>query len=79
MSATPREVGEPVVEATTTAPRRPSRWWVAAAPLAVVTMLAAGGYRVPVFWWQSGQHHEIGGCFQPRGAIIAEMRAKIKL
>lgn len=39
--------------------RRPSRWWMAAAPVAVVAMLAANGYRVPVFWYQSGQHHEI--------------------
>ncbi|MFW5473524.1 hypothetical protein ACOCJ5_09450 [Knoellia sp. CPCC 206450] len=40
-------------------PRRPSRWWMAAVPVAIVAMLAANGYRVPVFWWQSGQHHEI--------------------
>ena len=40
-------------------PRRPSRWWVAAVPVAVVSMLAANGYRVPVFWYQSGQHREI--------------------
>ncbi|WP_404385637.1 hypothetical protein LL946_05640 [Knoellia locipacati] len=37
----------------------PSRWWMAAAPVAIVAMLAANGYRVPVFWYQSGQHHEI--------------------
>lgn len=72
MSATPREAGEPVVEATTTAPRRPSRWWVAAAPLAVVTMLAAGGYRVPVFWWQSGQHHEIADGEAEEWVAVAE-------
>lgn len=40
-------------------PPRPSRWWMAAVPVAVVAMLAASGYRVPVFWYQSGQHHEI--------------------
>ena len=38
---------------------RPSRWWMAAAPVAAVAMLAASGYRAPVFWYQSGQHHEI--------------------
>ncbi len=38
---------------------RPSRWWVAAVPVAIASMLAANGYRVPVFWYQSGQHHEI--------------------
>jgi hypothetical protein len=32
---------------------------MAAAPVAIATMLAANGYRVPVFWYQSGQHHEI--------------------
>jgi len=32
---------------------------MAAAPVAIVAMLAASGYRVPVFWYQSGQHHEI--------------------
>ncbi|GAA4113976.1 hypothetical protein GCM10022415_09600 [Knoellia locipacati] len=32
---------------------------MAAAPVAAVAMLAASGYRVPVFWYQSGQHHEI--------------------
>ena len=42
-----------------TTPRRPSRWWMAAAPVTIATMLAANGYRVPVFWYQSGQHHEI--------------------
>ncbi|MDT0212883.1 hypothetical protein Q9R29_03195 [Rothia sp. ARF10] len=39
--------------------RRPSRWWMAAVPVAVAAMVAANGYRVPVFWYQSGQHHEI--------------------
>ena len=38
---------------------RPSRWWMAAVPVAVASMLAANSYRVPVFWYQSGQHHEI--------------------
>ncbi|CAN7289928.1 hypothetical protein [Knoellia sp. LjRoot47] len=38
---------------------RPSRWWIAGVPFAVAAMLAASGYRVPVFWYQSGQHHEI--------------------
>lgn len=41
--------------------RRPSRWWVAGVPFAIAAMLAASGYRVPVFWYQSGQHHEIAG------------------
>lgn len=40
-------------------PRRPSRWWMAAVPVAIVAMLAANGYRAPVFWYQSGLHHEI--------------------
>lgn len=44
---------------TTLTSRRPSRWWIAAAPVAIAAMLAANGYRVPVFWYQSGQHHEI--------------------
>jgi len=38
---------------------RPSRWWLAGVPLAIATMLAANAYRVPTFWYQSGQHHEI--------------------
>ncbi|KGN34384.1 hypothetical protein N802_12305 [Knoellia sinensis KCTC 19936] len=38
---------------------RPSRWWIAAVPVAIVTMLLANGFRVPVFWYQSGQHREI--------------------
>lgn len=40
-------------------PSRPSRWWIAAVPVAIATMLVANGFRVPVFWYQSGQHHEI--------------------
>ncbi|KGN37941.1 hypothetical protein [Knoellia subterranea] len=39
--------------------RRPSRWWIAATPVAIAAMLAGNGFRVPVFWYQSGQHHEI--------------------
>lgn len=50
---------EPGPEPEVVVPRRPSRWWVAAVPVALVAMLAASGYRVPVFWYQSGQHHEI--------------------
>jgi len=48
--------------------RRPSRWWMAAVPVSVAVMLAANGYRVPVFWWQSGQHHEIAS--GDRGAWV---------
>lgn len=38
---------------------RPSRWWMAGVPVAIAAMLAANGFRVPVFWYQSGMHHEI--------------------
>ena len=58
-----------------TTPRRPSRWWMAAAPAAIVAMLAASGYRVPVFWWQSGQHHEIAAGDAQEWVTVAEETA----
>ena len=51
---------------------RPSRWWVAAVPVAVATMLAASGYRVPVFWYQSGQHHEIASGDAGEWVVVRE-------
>lgn len=53
-------------------PRRPSRWWIAAAPVAVAAMLAASGFRVPVFWYQSGQHHEIASGDAGRWVAVSE-------
>lgn len=58
-AATPPEVAGAAEAPAAPTPPRPSRWWMAAVPVAVVAMLAASGYRVPVFWYQSGQHHEI--------------------
>lgn len=73
MSARAPDVGEPVAEdGRATVPRRPSRWWIAAAPVAIVTMLAASGYRVPVFWWQSGPHHEIAEGDSEAWVAVAE-------
>lgn len=63
------DVAEPT-EAPT--PPRPSRWWMAAVPVAVVAMLAASGYRVPVFWYQSGQHHEIADGDAGRWVEVSE-------
>lgn len=63
------DVAEPT-EAST--PPRPSRWWMAAVPVAVVAMLAANGYRVPVFWYQSGQHREIADGDAGRWVQVSE-------
>ena len=51
---------------------RPSRWWIAAVPVAVATMLAANGYRVPTFWYESGQHHEIAAGAASDWLAVAE-------
>ncbi len=45
---------------------------MAAVPVAVVAMLAASGYRVPVFWYQSGQHHEIADGDAGRWVEVSE-------
>ncbi|MEO6021034.1 MAG: hypothetical protein ABIP45_12380 [Knoellia sp.] len=55
--------------------RRPSRWWVAAVPVSIVAMLAASGYRVPVFWYQSGLHHEIASADAGTWANVSERYA----
>jgi len=52
--------------------RRPSRWWLVAVPFSVVAMLAANGYRVPVFWYQSGLHHEIASADAGSWAEVSE-------
>lgn len=39
--------------------KRPSRWWIAAVPVAIALMLVASGYRVKTFWFDSGQHREL--------------------
>lgn len=73
MSATPvPPVAAPPEAAPEPTPPRPSRWWVAAVPLAVVAMLVASGYRVPVFWYQSGQHHEIADGEAGRWVEVSE-------
>lgn len=68
------EAPEPDAAAGTPAPtsHRPSRWWVAAVPVALVAMLAANGYRVPVFWYQSGLHHEIASADHGEWATVSE-------
>lgn len=67
------EHGEPLgpVDATTQW-RRPSRWWIAAVPVAIATMLVANGYRVSNFWYYSGQHHEIAQGLEGRWTDVQE-------
>jgi hypothetical protein len=45
---------------------------MAAAPVAILAMLAASGYRVPVFWYQSGQHQEIADGEAHEWVAVAE-------
>ena len=51
---------------------RPSRWWMAGVPFAIAGMVVASGYRVPVFWYQSGQHHEIADGDAQQWVDVAE-------
>lgn len=77
MTATaPPSVSEP--QATPApGPPRPSRWWMAAVPVAIVAMLAASGYRVPVFWYQSGLHHELASADPDGWAKVTEEYADV--
>ncbi|MFC7490916.1 MULTISPECIES: hypothetical protein [unclassified Knoellia] len=74
-TATTPDVEEPDPAPSVTAPRGPSRWWIAAVPVAIVVMLAANGYRVPVFWYQSGLHHEIASADSGTWARVTEKYA----
>ncbi|MFC7485967.1 hypothetical protein ACOCJ7_05515 [Knoellia sp. CPCC 206453] len=69
---TPPDVVEPRTTPPSSPPGRPSRWWIAGVPVAIVTMLAATGYRVPVFWYQSGLHHEIASAEPEQWAQVNE-------
>ena len=41
-------------------------------------MLVANGYRVPVFWWQSGQHHEIADGGPDEWVAVSERTAGVR-
>jgi hypothetical protein len=58
-AAAPPTARPPTRSSGSSAPPRPSRWWIAAVPLAVAAMLAANGYRVSDFWYYGGLNHEI--------------------
>ena len=52
--------------------KRPSRWWIAAVPVAIALMLVASGYRVKTFWFDSGQHRELASADAGQWASATE-------